>query len=94
MAYSRHAFAAFARSAAIEERDLAAGGASRSAVVTLAQPFVDDGAGGISLSGCDRVAGENCEEGYIWAGPGRASSWGGGQKLIVDLELFQSEYNS
>jgi len=23
-----------------------------------------------------------------------ASSWGGGQKMIVDLELFQSEFNS
>src|SRR5215212_5302740 len=68
------AFAASAWRAVIEERYVKVGGPSRSAVYPVAQPVVGERGGGISLSGCHRVAGEDCKEGDLGAGVGGVGS--------------------
>src|SRR5688572_26192467 len=68
------AFAASTWRAVIEERDFTVGGASRSGVYPAAQPVVGERGGGISLSGCDRLAGEDRQQGDLSAGVGGVGS--------------------
>jgi hypothetical protein len=90
------AFTAFARGATIEERNHTAGGTAPSAVYPVTQPVVGYRGVSFSLPRRHRVAGENRYSKKVilvtvLVGLGVKDD---GQKVILDLELFQSESSS